>query len=51
MTPAVVSFLSRVRLESERQSMIKEQQKQMNITEGRNILVYRGVPYVRYNAR
>ena len=51
MTPAVVSFLSRVRLESERQDKIKEQQKQMNIIEGRNVLVYRGVPYVRYNAR
>lgn len=51
MTPAIVSFLSRVRFESERESKIKEQQKRMNIIEGRNVLVYRGVPYVRYNAR
>ena len=51
MTPAVVSFFSRVRLESERQGKIREQQKRMNTVKGRNVLVYRGVPYVRYNAR
>ena len=50
MTAALL-FLNRARQEKLKKEKIEQQQKQMNRIEGRNVLVYRGVPYVRYNAR
>lgn len=51
MSPVVVDFLGKKRAEIKRAEKVQMLEKQRDVIEGRNILVYRGVPYVRYNAR
>ena len=51
MSPVVVDFLGKKRAEFKRAQKVQMLEKQRDVIEGRNILVYRGVPYVRYNAR
>lgn len=51
MSPVVVDFLNKKRAQFKRDQKIQLVEKKRDAIEGRNILVYRGVPYVRYNAR
>lgn len=51
MSPVVVDFLGKKRAQLKRAQKVQLLEKQRDVIEGRNILVYRGVPYVRYNAR
>ena len=51
MSPVVVDFLNKKRTQFKRDQKIQLVEKKRDAIEGRNILVYRGVPYVRYNAR
>ena len=46
MSPVVVDFLGKKRAQK-----VQMLEKKRDVIEGRNVLVYRGVPYVRYNAR
>lgn len=46
MAPVVVDFLGKKH--AQKVQMLEEKR---DVIEGRNVLVYRGVPYVRYNAR
>ena len=51
MSPVVVDFLGKKRAEMKRAKNVQLLEKKRDVIEGRNVLVYRGVPYVRYNAR
>ena len=51
MSPVVVDFLGKKRAELKRAKNVQLLEKKRDVIEGRNVLVYRGVPYVRYNAR
>ena len=51
MSPVVVDFLGKKRAEMKRARNVQLLEKKRDVIEGRNVLVYRGVPYVRYNAR
>ena len=51
MSPVVVDFLGKKRAQLKRAQKVQLLEKQRDVIEGRNILVYRGVPYVRYNAQ
>ena len=39
------------RAQFKRAQKVQMLEKKRDVIEGRNVLVYRGVPYVRYNAR
>ena len=51
MSPVVVDFLGKKRAQLKRAQKVQLLEQKRDVIEGRNILVYRGVPYVRYNAR
>ena len=51
MSPVVVDFLGKKRAQFKRDQKVQLIEKKRDAIEGRNVLVYRGVPYVRYNAR
>lgn len=51
MSPVVVDFLGKKRAQLKRAKNVQLLEKKRDVIEGRNVLVYRGVPYVRYNAR
>ena len=51
MSPVVVDCLGKKRAEMKRAKNVQLLEKKRDVIEGRNVLVYRGVPYVRYNAR
>ena len=51
MSPVVVDFLGKKRAQLKRAQKVQLLEQKRDAIEGRNILVYRGVPYVRYNAR
>ena len=51
MSPVVVDFLGKKRAQLKRAQKVQMLEKHRDAIEGRNVLVYRGVPYVRYNAR
>jgi|TARA_R100001509_G_C4871285_1_gene216784 hypothetical protein len=51
MTTAQIFHLNRARLAKARQNKLEQHQKNQNRKDGRNVLVYRGVPYVRLNAQ
>ena len=51
MSPVVVDFLGKKRAQLKRAQKVQMLEKKRDVIEGRNVLVYRGVPYVRYNAR
>jgi hypothetical protein len=51
MSTVVVDFLDRKRAKAKREEKIQNRERLRLAEEGRNILVYRGVPYVRRNAR
>ena len=51
MSPVVVDFLGKKRAQFKRAQKVQMLEKHRDAIEGRNVLVYRGVPYVRYNAR
>jgi len=51
MTTAVVHHLNKKREEARiERERVETQAREMNIRDGRNVLVYRGVPYVRSRA-
>ena len=51
MSPVVVDFLVKKRAHIKSDKKVQMLEKKRDVIEGRNVLVYRGVPYVRYNAR
>ena len=51
MSPVVVDYLGKKRAQFKRAQKVQMLEKKRDVIEGRNVLVYRGVPYVRYNAR
>ena len=51
MSPVVVDFLGKKRAQLKREQKVQLLEKKRDVIEGRNVLVYRGVPYVRFNAR
>ena len=51
MSPVVVDFLGKKRAQFKRAQKVQMLEKKRDVIEGRNVLVYRGVTYVSYNAR